>query len=148
MQRNVGVAAAQSRQQWSHQSGKSDQWITAERAEQQIEPNHIRLKSMQRLQQTESTTRVIERPATQNSKSCGLCMGLWQFVGQNGQAEKRIPLQLLGQVQSVFAQSSRAWGKGGYQTDLHSPPALQALGFDVHSDEDVGTQRPERKKIR
>ncbi len=39
----------------------------------------------------------------------GSACGLRQFIGQDGQAEKRIALQLLRKVESVFTQSSGAW---------------------------------------
>jgi hypothetical protein len=50
MQRNVSIAATQAGEQGSHQARKSNERITAERAEQQIEPDDIRFNPVQRLQ--------------------------------------------------------------------------------------------------
>ena len=45
-----------------------------------------------------------------------------EFIGKNRQIEKRIALQLLGDVKPILTQSTRTWGKRSYQTDLHSSP--------------------------
>jgi hypothetical protein len=126
MQRNVSIATTQASEQGRHQPRKSHERITAERAEQQIEPDDIRFDPVQRLQQAEYASRIIERPAAQDGETFGFDVVLWQFVGQNGEREKRIAPQLLRKVEPIFTQSSGTWGKGCDQTDLHSSPALQA----------------------
>lgn len=124
MQRNVGITATQAGEQRRHQARKSYERVTAERAEEQIKPDDIRLQPVQGFQQPEYAAGSIEGPAAEDSKSFGFDMVLWQFVGQNSEAEKRIAPQLLRKVEPIFTQASSTWGKGCDQTDLHSSPAL------------------------
>ncbi len=139
MQRNVGIAATQACEQWSHEAGKSYQGVASERTEQQIEPDHVGLQPVQRLEQAEGTEGIIERPAALNRESLGLDMACREFVRQNGKVEEWITLQFLCEVKPVFTQPPGTWGKGCDQTDLHSSPALRCSGFDVLSGEDVGS---------
>jgi hypothetical protein len=50
VQCHMGVAAAQAGQQWSHQSGKRNQGIAAESAEQEVEPDDVGLQFPERAQ--------------------------------------------------------------------------------------------------
>ncbi len=119
VQRHVGIAAAQAREQGSHEAGKGYERIASECAEQQIEPNHVGLKTLESFQQAECAAGVVERPAAQDAEPAGLDVLRRDFVGQNGKAEKRITLQLLSNVKTIFAQSPGAGGKSRDQTDLH-----------------------------
>jgi hypothetical protein len=69
MKSHVGIAATQTREQGRHQSRESDHWVAAECAEQEIEPDYIRLEPMQRLQETKNTARIVERPAAQDAEA-------------------------------------------------------------------------------
>ena len=66
VQSNVRVAAAQPRQEWSQKPSEGDEWITAKRAKQQIEPNHVWLDSSDCAQNMSHACRVVERPAPFN----------------------------------------------------------------------------------
>jgi hypothetical protein len=90
MQGHVSVAAAQSSEQRRHQAGERHHRITAEGAEQQIEPDDIRLEPVQGLQQSKEAAGIIERPAAHNCKAIWFDMVRREFVGQNRQAEERI----------------------------------------------------------
>ncbi len=112
MQGHVGISSAKPRQQWRHKSAESNQRIAPKCAEQQIKPNHIRFHAMQRLHQAHDTSRVIEGPATYDRKSFRLDVPLRELVCQHDKTEKRIALQFLRNVESIFAQSASAWRKG------------------------------------
>ena len=112
MQGHVGIASAKPGQQWRHQSTESNQRIASKCAEQQVKPNHIWLHAMQHLHQAHDTSYVIEGPATYDRKSLRLDVPLREFVCQHGKTEKRIALQFLRNMESIFAQSASAWRKG------------------------------------
>lgn len=99
----MGITATQARKQGSHEAGKGHERIAAEGAEQKIEPNHVGLKPVESLQKAECAAWIVERPASQNAESGGLDMIRREFVGQDGKAEKRIALQFLSNVKTVFA---------------------------------------------
>jgi hypothetical protein len=103
MQGHMSVAAAQARKERSHEAEESDQRVPAKGAEQQIEPHHVRLKPVESLQKAEGAAWIIERPASQDVEPGGLNVIGRDFVGQNGKAEKRIALQLVSNVKTVFA---------------------------------------------
>jgi ribosomal protein L44E len=124
MESDVRVAAAQTREQRRHESRKSHERVAPERAEQQVEPHHVRLEPVQRLEEAKDTARVVERPAALNREPSGLGLVWREFVGQNRKVEKRIALQLLCDVKPIFTQSTRTGWERGDQTDLHSSPAL------------------------
>jgi hypothetical protein len=63
------------------------------------------------------------------------------LVSKNREAEKGVLAQLLGNMQSVLAQSALAGWKGGYQTNLHNFSGVIASfssTFDEFAGEDVG----------
>ena len=70
----MGVPSAKARQQRSHEAGECYDWITPKGAKEQIEPNHIGLEPIDRLEQAEQTAGVIEGPAANHRKSLGLSM--------------------------------------------------------------------------
>ena len=113
MQGHVRIASAQARQQRRHQSAESHQRIAAKCAEQQVEPDHIRLHALHGPHQAHDASYVIEGPATYNRKSLRLDVPLREFVGKHRKTEKRIALQFLRNVKSIFAQPAGAWRKGG-----------------------------------
>ncbi len=102
MQGNVGVAAAETCEQRRHEPCKGNKGIPAKGAEQQIEPDHIRLQTVQSPQQADGTTRIIERPAAQDGKPLRLDVVWREFIGQNRKVEERITLQLLCDVKPIF----------------------------------------------
>ena len=112
MEGDVGIASAQAREQRSHEAGESDDGISSEGAEEQIEPDHVWLEPIDRFQEAEKTAGIVEGPAAHDVEALGLNMPLGQFVGQNGKAEKRIALQFLRDVKPVFTQSPSARGEG------------------------------------
>lgn len=72
MQRNVGVAATQAREQRRHETAKGHQRISAECTEEQIEPDNVRFETLQCLDQIECICRIVERPAAENGKALRL----------------------------------------------------------------------------
>ena len=133
------VASAHASQQRRQQTQKGIKRIAAESAEQQVEPHHIGLQLSQHLQKPKHRSRVVERPATYDGKTFQFRLASRDPVGKNGDAEKRIPGQFLGNVQAVFAQSALAGWKSGYQTNFHSLSGLQIRPvFDVLDTTDVG----------
>src|SRR3984957_21323883 len=120
MQRDVRVAAVQAGEQRRHQAGKGDQRIAAESAEDQIEPDDVGADLIHRANETQNSRGLIERRAAPAGKSVELRVAGRKFVTQDGEFKRGIPLQLLRDVKSIFAQSSGAWRKCRNQTDLHS----------------------------
>ena len=51
MEGDMRVVAAQTSEQWRRQTGKRGQRVVAKCAEQQVEPDHIRLQLVQQVQQ-------------------------------------------------------------------------------------------------
>jgi hypothetical protein len=74
MEGDVGVPSAKARQQRSHEAGECYDRITPKGTKEQIEPNHIGLEPIDRLEQAEQTAGVIEGPAANDRKSLGLSM--------------------------------------------------------------------------
>lgn len=66
------IAAAQTGEQRRHEAGEGNNRVAAEGAEQQVEPDYVRLKLVQRFQEAKYTVGIIERPAAQDIKSRGL----------------------------------------------------------------------------
>jgi hypothetical protein len=137
MQGYVRVAAANAGKKRRHQATECDHRISSERAEEKIEPDHIRLNPPERIHQPEDARRSVERPATIDCESFEFVMAVRKFVGQHRKAEERIALQLLGNVKSIFTEPSCTGRKRRYQTDLHSSPNQQRYNFDVLSTGDV-----------
>lgn len=73
MQCDVGVTATQAGQQRCGQSAERRNWTMPERAEQQVEPDNVRLQSVHSFQQTYDTSRIVERPTALDMKP------LWFF---------------------------------------------------------------------
>lgn len=137
MQGYMGITSTQARKQRGHQSAESHEWILAKSTEQQVEPHHIRSQSPQLAEQTVDAGRVIKRPAPHNREALQFRPRIRQFVRQDRKAEEWVALELLGNMESIFGETSRAWRKGGDQTDLHSSPILEWQSFDVHSEKEV-----------
>lgn len=138
MQRHMGIASAEARQQRSEESGKGDQGIAAEGAEQQVEPNHVRLDFADGLQDVGSAGRVVEGPAALHGKALDFGVSLGDFVGENGQADEGIALQFLRDVKPVFAESTLAGREGCNQTKFHGLPAFD--GSPASPDRPLGTR--------
>lgn len=92
VQRDVGVATAQTGKQRSGESGKSNQRIAAESAEKQIEPNHIRFLFADRVQNAGGTGGIVKRPAALHRKFRQFRPGLRKCVGKNREPNKGIAL--------------------------------------------------------
>jgi hypothetical protein len=48
----------------------------------------------------------------------------WDLVGKDGEIQKRIAIQLLGNMQAILAQAALAWRESGHQTDFHEFESL------------------------
>lgn len=119
VQGDVRVATAQSGEQRSQQAEKGIDGIAAKCAEQQVKPNHIGLEPVQCTEQASRTGRIIEGPATNHVEAIQFRLSRRHPIGKNCETEKWIAAQLFGNMESVFAQSTRAGWKSGYQTNFH-----------------------------
>ncbi|MGD0987003.1 MAG: hypothetical protein ABR874_04275 [Candidatus Sulfotelmatobacter sp.] len=119
VQSHVRVAAAQACHKRREQTQKGIQRIPAKRAEEEVEPNHVGLKFVQRLQNTNHTRGIVERPAAFHVEALKLRRYRRYFVGQNRKAEEWIAAQLFGNVKAVFAKPTLARRESGYQADFH-----------------------------
>jgi hypothetical protein len=68
VQGDMGITAAEPRQQGSQQTGKGNQRISAKCTEQQIEPDHIRLQPAQGAQNSNRACGIVEGPAAYHGK--------------------------------------------------------------------------------
>lgn len=125
MQRHMRVASAQTRQQWSEQSEKSIQGISAKRAEEQIKPHDIRLHFPQLIEQPKGTQRIVERPAALDRKVLEFGFRGRDLIGKNRETKKWIVAQFLSNVKTILAKPALAGRESGYQTNFHSVSALQ-----------------------
>ena len=66
MKCHVRIAATEASEKGRHQTAEGNQRISAEGAEQQVEPHDVGLQPAQGFQQPIRTPRIIERPATDN----------------------------------------------------------------------------------
>lgn len=119
VQRHVSVASTQARQQRSHQAGKGHERIAPKRTEKQIEPHHIGLELPQGAEQSIRAGGIVKRPGAHHVKALGLGMVGREVVAQNSEVEKWIALQLLRNMEPIFAQAPSAGRKSRDQTDLH-----------------------------
>ena len=119
MQGNMGVSSTQARKQRGHEAAESDEWVPAEGAEQQIKPDHIRLQAPNSSDQPIDRGGVVERPAPHYREALPLLKSCWKFIRKYRKAQKRISLQFLRDVESVFAQTSSTGREGCDQTNLH-----------------------------
>ncbi len=103
VQRHVGIATAQAGKEWSHQSGERNQWIAAEGAEQQVEPDHVGLQLPERAQQPDGTCGVIERPAALDREAIQFRLNRGHLIGKDRKAQERIALKFLGDVKTILA---------------------------------------------
>lgn len=92
MQRHVSIAATQAGEQGRHQARERDQGITAECAEQKVEPDYVRLQAAQCFQQPVRTRRIIKRPAADHRKTVEFRVLAGKFIRQDGQVQERITL--------------------------------------------------------
>ncbi|MGE5055735.1 MAG: hypothetical protein ACM3WP_16375 [Acidobacteriota bacterium] len=92
MKCDVRVAATQTGKKGRHQTAERNQRIPAEGAEQQVEPDDVRLELAQRFQQPIRTRGIIEGPATDHRKSIQLRGFAGQLICQNGEVKERIAL--------------------------------------------------------
>ena len=107
----MGVSSAHAHEQGRHEPAESYEGVSAKGAEQQIEPDHIRLQTPDSSDQPIDRGGIVERPAPQYREAVPLLMSSWNLIRKNGKAEKRISLQLLRDMKSVFAQPPGTWGE-------------------------------------
>jgi hypothetical protein len=125
MQRDVRIPPGHAREQRQRESGKSIRRAVPECAEQKIEPDDIGLAFSYRRQQAVDAARLVGRPTAhyRKTREFGRARGVRPvgayFIGQDREVDQLVALQLSRNVKPVFAQSSAARGKGGYQTNFH-----------------------------
>ena len=118
MQRDVGIASAQARQNRLGQARESRNWIVAESRKQQVEPHHVRLDVVDGLQQSCRIGNGIETPAAHDVVVRQLLGSAVQFVRQDREAQQWIALQFTRNMESVFVKPSSAGRKRAYQANL------------------------------
>jgi hypothetical protein len=119
------ITTAQAGKHRNGETTESDDGIASECAEQQIEPDYVGLTTVQCTQQAEHAGWIVRRPATNDIESLQFVMLLRQFVSENRQTEKRIALQFLRDMESIFTQPSGTGRKRRNQTDFHGTPGAK-----------------------
>jgi hypothetical protein len=119
MQSHMRISPAQARQQGGHQAAEGDEWISAECAEQKIEPDNIGLQMTDVFYELVYGPWIVERPATQHSEAVPLLLSYRKLVRKHSEAEKGIALQFLRDMKSVFAQTPGAGRESCDQANLH-----------------------------
>ncbi len=127
VQCHMCVAATHARKKRSDQTGKGDQWITAECTEKKVEPHHIGLQLPQRAQEPDRVSGIVEGPAAHDRKSIEFRLAGRDLVRKYGEIQKRIAIQLLRNMQSILAQAALAWRESGHQTDFHEFESLMVV---------------------
>jgi len=94
--------------------------IVAERAEQQVEPHHVGIELAEFGEQAKSAVGTVGRPAAYHRKAMELRNRGRDFVAENRELDKRIPLEFLGDMKAIFTQTAMTGRKRGYQANSHS----------------------------
>ena len=123
MQRDMGIATGETGKNRGEKPGKSNQWIAAEGAEVEINPNHVRFEFADRIQNVNRACRVVERPASLNRVTFQLRFRQGKLVSQNGEADEGIAMQLLSNVKAVFTEATLTGWKCCNQANLHESRA-------------------------
>jgi hypothetical protein len=123
MQGDVGIATGQTGKHRGEKSGKSNQRIAAESAEEKIKPNHIWFELADRVQNVNGACRVVERPASLNRITFQFRFWQGNLVSQNSETNEGIAMQLLSNVEAVFTQATLTGWKGCDQANLHESRA-------------------------
>ncbi len=150
MQGDVGVAAAQSRHERSEQPEECIERIAAEGAEEQIEPDDIRLQPIESFQDACRAGGVVERPAALHRETLQLRLRRGNLIRENGEAEKRISPQLFCNMKPILAEPALARRKSRDKADFHRDGALtwfSRLGFDDFVVGDVAGMLKENVRI-
>jgi hypothetical protein len=92
VQGHVSISPPQAREEGRHEAAEGHERISPESAEQQIEPNDIRLETPDGSDQPIYGCGIIEGPAPQYGETFGLGADLRNFIGQNSETKKRVPL--------------------------------------------------------
>lgn|GEM_PF-3139789 len=137
MQSNVSVTAAEARQQGCEQTEERIPGTAAERAEKQVEPDHVRLHSAYCIQNPDGAGRIVKRPATLHGKTFEFRLLRRNPVGEDSDAKKWIATQFFRDVKAVFAEPSLTGREGGHQTNFHYSSGLWSLRPQKRSRFDV-----------
>jgi hypothetical protein len=124
VQSDMGIAAAEPRQQGGQQPGEGDQRISAKCTEQQIEPHHIRLQLAQGAQNSKRAGGIVEGPAAHDRKPVQFAQVGRNLIAEDGEVQKRIAVQLRRDMQPILAEPARARRESGHQTDFHDFESL------------------------
>lgn len=84
------VASAEAREQRRQQTEEGIDGIAAKCAEQQVEPNHVRLLPAQHFQQSKNAQRIIEGPASFDGEALQFRFAGRDLVGQDRKGKERI----------------------------------------------------------
>lgn len=125
VQGDVRIASAHASEQRGEQAKKRANRITPKGAEKQVEPNHIRLQLPEHLQKMKNGSRIIERPAANDGKTLQFRFIGRDLIGKNRHTQESIAEQFLGNMQAIFAQSTLAGWKSGYEANFHSLSGLR-----------------------
>jgi len=102
VQGNVRVTSTQTGEHGRHKTTKGDEWISAESAEQQIEPHDVGLQTLDGADQAKNSSRIIERPTPQNGKPLRFLVISRELIREYRKVKKRVALQFLSDVKPVF----------------------------------------------
>ncbi len=102
MKGDVSVVPAQTGEQRGRQTAESGQRVIAKRAEQQVEPDYVRLQLVQQAQQPARAARIVGGPAPANVKLLQFRFAVRQLIGQHRETEERVAPQLPRKMKSVL----------------------------------------------
>jgi hypothetical protein len=125
MQSDMCIASTETRQHRREQPKECIDRIAAECAEQEIEPNYVGFLPPQHSQQSVSTERVVEGPASFDPETRQFGFIGRKLIGQNCEGQKRIAVQFLSDVKSILGQSALTGWESSDQTNFHYLSALQ-----------------------
>jgi hypothetical protein len=137
MEGNVRVASCEAREKRRTQAGESMKRIATECAEEQVEPDDLGIQFAQFAEQTNCAAGAVRRPAALDGIALEFGSSGGNFVGQYGQPYKGISLKFLGDMKSIFAQTSMTGWKRCDQTDSHSASPGR-LSLDERAKANVG----------
>src|SRR5882724_6410479 len=124
VQGNMRVEAGHARHGGQREAGKSGQRIlfVAKAGEDQVEPDDVGLAFANVLQQPCVIAEAVFLPAALNVKIRKLRFRTGIFISQDGQADKRIGLELSGYVKAVFIEHSFTRWETADKTYFHLGP--------------------------
>ncbi len=102
MQRDMRIVAAQTGEQRGRQTAERGQRIVAKGAEQQVEPDDVRIQLMHHAQQPRRTGGIVGGPAPANVELVQFRLPIGQLIGQHGETEERVAPQLPRKMKPVL----------------------------------------------